>query len=162
MDVEIARLMAGFPAFCTLPIQWGEQDPFGHVNNTVYFRWFESARIAYGNQVGLSQLFETQKIGPILAAVSCNYRRQLIFPDTVHIGARITKIGRTSFVMEHRVVSESLRAIAAEGDSTVVMFDYGAQRPIPVSPTLRQAIEQIEGPDSPLAQLGMPSPPSSG
>jgi acyl-CoA thioester hydrolase len=162
MDAEISRLLAGYPAFCTLPIQWGEQDAFGHVNNIIYFRWFESARIAYGNRVGLSELFETKKIGPILAAVGCNYRRQLIFPDTVHVGARITKIGRTSFVMEHRVVSENLRAVAAEGDSTVVMFDYGAQRPIPVSPALRQAVEQLEGPDSPLAQLGSVAPPSSG
>ncbi|MSR58521.1 MAG: acyl-CoA thioesterase [Planctomycetaceae bacterium] len=152
MDAELTRQLAGFPVLCTLPIQWGDQDAFGHVNNTIYLRWFESARIAYGNQVGLSQLFERQKIGPILAAVQCNYRRQLIFPDTVHIGARITKIGRTSLVMEHRVVSETLKTIAAEGDSTVVMFDYAAQKPVPVSLALRQAILEIEGPASPLVE----------
>jgi acyl-CoA thioester hydrolase len=157
MDAELTRLLHGFPIHCTLPVQWGDQDAFGHVNNTVYLRWFESARIAYGAVAGLSQLMETRKIGPILAAVACNYRRQLIYPDTVHIGARITKIGRTSFVMEHRVVSESLRGIAAEGDSTIVMFDYGAQRPIAVSAATRQIIAEIEGPDSQLAAL-MPNP----
>jgi acyl-CoA thioester hydrolase len=156
MDPDLSRLLAGFPAICTLPIQWGDQDAFGHVNNTVYFRWFESARIEYGNQVGLPQMMDNHKLGPILAAVSCNYRRQLIFPDTVHVGARITKIGRTSFVMEHRVVSASQKTIAAEGDSTIVLFDYGAQKPVVVPATMRQIIAELEGPASPLAQPNSP------
>ncbi|HTI50684.1 MAG TPA: thioesterase family protein [Planctomycetaceae bacterium] len=155
MNVETTRLMAGFPVCCTFPIQWGDQDAFAHVNNTVYLRWFESARIAYGAKVGLAQSFEARQIGPILAAISCNYRRQLIYPDTVYIGARITKVGRTSMVMEHRVVSESLRTVAAEGDSTLVMFDYGAQKPVPVSSTVRAMIAQLEGPDSPFVQLNL-------
>jgi acyl-CoA thioester hydrolase len=153
MNSEITRLLTGFPVWCTFPIQWGDQDAFAHVNNTVYLRWFESARIAYGAKVGLAQSRDAQTVGPILAAISCNYRRQLIYPDTVHIGARITGIGRTSMVMEHRVVSESLRAVAAEGDSTLVMFDYGEQKPVPVSSTVREMITQLEGPDSPFVQL---------
>ncbi len=156
MNAEITRLLTGFPVICTLPVQWGDQDAFAHVNNTTYIRWFESSRFAYGTETGMSQLYETQKIGPILASVSCNYRRQLIFPDTVHVGARITKIGRTSMVMEHRVVSESLQAVAAEGDSTIVMFDYRGQKPVPVSPALRQVLATLEGPDSLLVQLNPP------
>jgi acyl-CoA thioester hydrolase len=152
MNAESKRLLAAYPVFSTFAVQWGDQDAFAHVNNTVYLRWFESARIAYGDKMGLSH--EAHGIGPILAAVACNYRRQLIYPDVVHIGARVTKIGRTSYVMEHRIVSESLRAVAAEGDSTLVMFDYGAQKPVPVSPAMRKIIEQLEGPNSPLVQLG--------
>jgi acyl-CoA thioester hydrolase len=153
MNSEMTRLLAGYPVWCTFPIQWGDQDAFAHVNNTVYLRWFESARIAYGAKVGLAQSRDSQQVGPILAAISCNYRRQLIYPDTVHIGARISGIGRTSMVMEHRVVSESLRAVAAEGDSTLVMFDYAEQKPVPVSSTVREMITQLEGPDSPFVQL---------
>ena len=132
MDSEIEKLCAGFPVWITLPIQWGDQDAFGHVNNTVYLRWFESARIAYGKRIDLGDTTEGKKVGPILAAISCQYRRQLTFPDTVIIGARITRIGRSSLTMEHRVVSEVLRAIAAEGDSTLVTFDYAAQKAIPL------------------------------
>lgn len=156
MNPEIARLLAGFPVVSTLPVQWGDQDAMGHVNNTIYFRWFESSRFAYGAECGLSELYESQRIGPILAAVSCNYRRQLIFPDTVHVGARITKIGRTSMVMEHRIVSETLQAIAAEGDSTIVMFDYRGQMPVPVSAALRNVLAALEGPESLLMQLNPP------
>jgi acyl-CoA thioester hydrolase len=144
-DSEFEKLREGFHAWIALPIQWGDQDAFGHVNNTVYLRWCESSRIDYGQRVGLSQTGMGQDIGPILAAISCNYRRQLTYPDTVHIGARITKIGNSSLKMEHRIVSQLLGAVAADGDSTLVAFDYAAQRPVPVPAAIRAAIEQLEG-----------------
>ena len=116
MDSELAALLSGFPVVISLPVQWGDQDAFGHVNNTPYFRWFESARIAYGMRVGLSRLKATQNIGPILALITCDYRRQLTFPDTVHVGARITRIGRSSLTMEHRLISEAGRRRRRRGD----------------------------------------------
>jgi acyl-CoA thioester hydrolase len=145
MDSEIEKLREGFPVWIVLPIQWGDQDAFGHVNNTVYLRWFESARIAYGSKIDLAESGDGKKIGPILAAIACNYRRQLKYPDTVHIGARIIRIGRSSLTMEHRIVSERLGAIAAEGDSTLVAFDYAAQKSTALPQTVRARIEQIEG-----------------
>lgn len=128
----------------TLPVQWGDQDLFGHVNNTVYFRWFESARIAYLNQIKMPRP-EHEHTGPILAAINCNYRRQLTFPDNVEIGSRITRIGRTSVTMNHSLWSLEQQALAADGDSTIVMFDYETQRPVPVPDSIRRAIEQLEG-----------------
>ncbi len=152
MDSEIEKLQQGFPVWVTLPVQWGDQDAFGHVNNTVYFRWFESARITYGGRIDLSESGDGRKVAPILAAITCNYRRQLKYPDTVHVGARITRIGRSSLTMEHRLVSEFWRAVAAEGDSTLVAFDYAAQKPVPVPAAVRSRIEQLEG-------KGFPPPP---
>lgn len=142
---ELKILQEGFPVWITLPIQWGDQDAFRHVNNTVYLRWFESARIAYGDLAGLDQSDGGHKVGPILASLTCNYRRQLNFPDTVHIGARVTRIGNSSLKMEHRVISEFLGAIAADGDSTLVAFDYAAQKPVPVPAVVRESIAQLEG-----------------
>src|SRR5690242_9497211 len=94
--------LAGFPAAIRLPVQWGDQDAFGHVNNTVYFRWFESARIKYLERIDLSEQ-SSDTLGPILAAVSCNYRRQVKYPDHVVIGARITRLGRSSMSMTYAV-----------------------------------------------------------
>ena len=65
MDPETAALLDGFPVVITLPVQWGDQDAFGHVNNTVYVRWLESARIAYGERVGLARLMAAERIGQI-------------------------------------------------------------------------------------------------
>ena len=144
-DSELEKLKEGFPVWIKLPVTWGDQDAFLHVNNTVYIRWFESARIAYGDRAGMDQRSKGHDVGPILAAISCNYRRQLTYPDTVHIGARVTKIGNSSFKMEHRVISEAHGAIAADGDSTLVAFDYTAQKPVSVPQSIRETVAQIEG-----------------
>lgn len=134
-----------FPVVVTLPLQWGDQDAFGHVNNTVPIRWFESARVAYLEQSLLSQMMQSGGLGPILASVTCNYRRQLHYPDRVTIGARIAKIGRSSMIMEHLVYSEELDTVAVDGTSTVVVFDYEANRPTRIPDEIRQAFESLEG-----------------
>jgi acyl-CoA thioester hydrolase len=136
--------LSGFPTVIHLPVQWGDMDAYQHVNNVVYFRWFESARIAYLQQIGLKDLYHTVGIGPILAAITCNYRRQLNFPDNVAVGARISKIGRTSFAMEHVLFSTAQQAVIADGNSTIVTFDYRQQKPTPLPDDIRAKIEKFE------------------
>ena len=139
-----SALLAEFPVVITLPVQWGDQDAFGHVNNTVPFKWFESVRIAYSRRIGLFELFETAGIGPILAATACNYRRQVTFPDTVEVGIRVVRIGRSSLGMEQAAVSQKQGAIVADGTSTTVIFDYRANQSRPVPASVRSAIETLE------------------
>jgi acyl-CoA thioester hydrolase len=138
-------LLEAFPVVISLPVQWGDQDAFGHVNNTIPFRWFESARIAYSQRIGLFGLFQAEQVGPILAAASCNYRRQVTFPDTIHVGIRVVRIGRTSLAMEQSAVSEEQNAVVAKGASTSVVFDYGANQKLAVPASIRRAIEKLEG-----------------
>src|SRR5438874_13309503 len=141
--------LAGQPLVITWPVQWGDQDAFGHVNNVIYFRWMESARIEYFRRYGVQDGAGKQGSGPILAAVKCDFRRQLIYPDTLLISASITSIGRTSLKMVHRIYSTAQQAVAAEGDSVIVMFDYQAQRPIKVSDEIRTRIAAVEGREFP-------------
>jgi acyl-CoA thioester hydrolase len=138
------ELLAKFPVVITLPVQWGDQDAFGHVNNAVPHRWFESARIELFGRIGLLDLFRQERRGPILAANSCDYRRQINFPDTVHVGIRVARIGRTSIGFEHEIVSEAQQAVVADGTSTTVVFDYQAGKPHPVPESVRRAIESLE------------------
>src|SRR3954452_11721794 len=142
---ELAPLLDGFPVVIEVPIWWGDQDAFGHVNNTVPLRWFESARIAYMGRVGLSDRFATERIGPILASITANFRAQLHFPDTVLVGAKIARIGRTSLTMDHVAVSAAGKNIAVDGTSTLLLFVYAAGRPEPVPDTIRRAIAELEG-----------------
>jgi acyl-CoA thioester hydrolase len=137
--------LAGQPVIVQLPIQWGDQDAFGHVNGVVYFRWFETARVEYLDR-SLGQLMSRAAgQGPILASIKCDYRRQLKHPDTILVSASITEIGRSSLKMRHLLYSQAQQAIAAEGESTVVMFDYQSQRPVPVPDDIRRQIERLEG-----------------
>jgi acyl-CoA thioester hydrolase len=147
MDAEakMNALLAGFPVVVVQPVQWGEQDVLGHVNHVTYFRWYETGRIAYFRQLGLMELHKTERIGPILASVSNDYRRQLTYPDTVHICVRIIRIGRSSLGMEHKIISQNDHVVAAEGSSTVVIFDYQANKSHPVPARVRHAIETLEG-----------------
>ena len=147
MDAEekMKAVLAGFPVVVVQPVQWGEQDPLGHVNHVTYFRWYETARIAYFLKVGLMDMHKDERIGPILASVANDYRRQITYPDTVHIGVRITRIGRSSMDMEHKIVSQNDHAIAAEGTSTLVVFDYQTNKSHPVPARIRHAIENLEG-----------------
>jgi acyl-CoA thioester hydrolase len=145
VEPDLASLLAKYRVVIALPVFWGDQDAFGHVNNNAYFRWFESARIAYSERIGLLDLFRKHRIGPILASIACDYRRQLTFPDTVHVGVRVTRIGRSSLGLEHAILSENQKAVAAEGTSTIVVFDYRTNQSFAVSADLRRSIEEIEG-----------------
>jgi acyl-CoA thioester hydrolase len=139
--------LAGFPVVITLPVQWGDEDAFCHVNNTVYLRWCEAARVAYLMRIGLWQAREGEGVGPILASLSCDYKRPVKYPDTVRVGARVTKIGNSSFRMEHKIVSDGLRQVAAEAHSTLVVFDYSENKAVRVSHETRSAIAKLEGQD---------------
>ena len=148
VETEVKHeLLAKFPVIVRIPVQWGDQDAFGHVNNTVPHRWFESARIALFSRIGLLDLRKEQGIGPILAAVSCEYRRQINFPDTVQVGIRVARVGRSSMGFEHAIVSESQNALVAEGTSTTVVFDYEAHKSQPVPDEIRRAPSQHSRPD---------------
>ncbi|HUG41077.1 MAG TPA: thioesterase family protein [Longimicrobiales bacterium] len=132
--------LAGFPIVIDVPVAWGDMDAFGHVNNTVFFRWFESARIAYLRAIDFTAGGEGGGVGPILASTHCRFRRPLGFPDTVRVGARTTDVGEDRFTMEYRVVSEALGEVAGEGGGVVVSYDYGAARKASIPGAVRARI----------------------
>lgn len=133
-----------YHAHLEIPVLWGDMDAFSHVNSTRYFCWMESSRIAYLELAGMGESMQRKGWGPILAAVHCNYRRQVIYPDTIIIGARVREIGRSSIAIEHRLISQEAGTVCAEGESKVVMFDYNNQRPIRVTDDVRAAVEKMQ------------------
>ncbi len=136
--------LTDYPVVVEFPVAWGDMDAFAHVNNTVYFRWFEDARIAYFERSGVGEHMRQTRVGPILAKTWCRFRLPLKFPDTVRIGARVQDLGEDRFTMVYRVVSESLDAVAADGEGFIVMYDYQNQHKAPVPPDVRTAIEALE------------------
>jgi acyl-CoA thioester hydrolase len=144
MSTRSNEHLSEFPVVIDWPVQWGDEDSFGHVNNTVFLRWFESARVAFLQRIGLAARIRSDGLGPILAAVHCNYRRQLKYPDTVQIGARVGRIGESSATIDHVVVSRRLEAIVADGQSVVVYLDYRANQPVRIPDDIRQTITDLQ------------------
>ena len=124
-----------------IPVAWGEMDAFGHVNNVVYLRWFETGRMAFFDQVGVSLRDIEGGAGPILAHTSCSFRKPVTFPDTVTVHTAISRVGTKSFVMQYRVDSQVLGDTAAEGDGTIVWYDYAKCISVPVPTELRARLE---------------------
>jgi acyl-CoA thioester hydrolase len=126
-----------------IPVAWGDMDAFGHVNNTVYFKWFETARIHYFEKIGLNERMKRDRKGPILARTTCDFEKPLTFPDTVRASAKVVKLGNTSFVMEYRVTSAK-HGDAAKGEGVIVLVDYEKGGKVPLDAELRARIEELE------------------
>ena len=137
-------LLAGYPVILQIPVAWGEMDAFQHVNNIVYLRYAESARIAYLERTGLGGALQNGGIGPILGSIHCRFKFPLTYPDTAHVGTRVSEVGADRFTMLFRIVSERHGRIAAEGDSVIVAYDYRIGRKAPLPDAIRAAIEILE------------------
>ena len=137
-------LLAGYPVILDIPVAWGEMDAFQHVNNIVYLRYAESARIAYLAQAGLSESMEGAGIGPILASINCRYLFPVTYPDTVRVGTRVTEIGADRFTVHFRIVSTRHSRVAAQGDSVIVSYDYRTGSKVPLPDAMRAAILALE------------------
>jgi acyl-CoA thioester hydrolase len=137
-------LLADFPIILEIPVAWGEMDAFQHVNNIVYLRYAESARIAYLERAGLADSLQMTGIGPILGSIQCRYKFPLTYPDTVRIGTRVGEIDVDRMTLLFRIVSTRHARIAAEGESVIVSYDYRLGGKVPLPEATRAAIEALE------------------
>ena len=142
-------MLEGYPVVIEVPVAWGEMDSLRHVNNIVYFHYFESARTAYFERVGFWAHMDETGTGPILASTQCRFRLPLTYPDTVSVGARVSEVGDDRFVMRYAVVSHREAKVAAEGDGLIVSYDYRALRKAPLPEEIRERIRALEAFETP-------------
>lgn len=138
------RDLAGFPVIVEQDVAWGDMDSYQHVNNVVYFRYFENARIPWMDRIGWTKLREETGFGPILASTSARFRRPLTYPDRILIGVRAANIESDRVTIEYRLVSTKLNALAADGKGVVVSYDYNSAAKCPIPDAIRQAIEDLQ------------------
>lgn len=139
------EILAGFPVIIEQAVVWGEMDAYQHVNNVVYFRYFENARLEYFRRLDWPTLMKDTGIGPILASTRARFRKPLAYPDTIAIGARILSLEEDRFVLEHRIFSEQLQGIATEGEGLVVAYDYEHATKASMPEEIRRRIADLEG-----------------
>ena len=126
-----------------IEVRFRDCDSLRHVNNAVYFTYFEQARLVMGETLGLRRVLERVDLGLILAHTACDYKAQLVFGDEIDVLVGVEGIGRSSFTyrMEVRRVRDG--AVVATSRSVQVVFDYAAQRTAPIPDTLRDKLEAL-------------------
>ena len=124
----------------TVPIRWGDMDAMGHVNNTSYFRYMETARLEWLFKVGGAR--DAHGHGPVIVNAFCNFIRQLEYPGDVLAKHYVANPGRSSFdtylTLERTDVPG---VICASGGAKTVWVDYAQQKSVPLPAALRQLIE---------------------
>ena len=132
------------PAFThRIEVRFRDCDAMGHVNNAVYFTYFEQARAVLAETLGLRRELARTGLGVILAHASCDYKAQVVFGDQVDVGMRVAAVGRTSFTSEFEVRRVRDEAVVAAGRSVQAVFDYAAGRTAPVPDGLRAKLEAL-------------------
>ena len=129
-----------YPVIHHQPIHWGEMDAFNHLNNVVYYRYAESARIGYLQALGM---FDGSMI-TVLAQSSCQYLRPVIYPDTLLLGVRCQRLGRTSIVIEYSYYSTAQQAVVATAEAVVVRLDSSGKDKLPWTIEERERLLALE------------------
>ena len=138
------QLEDNYPVVLSQDVIWGDMDAYGHVNNTVYFRYFEDARIAYFDKIGVQEHKDKMQIGPILATTNCDFRLPLEYPDRVQIVTRSRILSAKKFNMYYAVYSERYGSMAAEGEGLLVYYDYAGGKSCEIPDAVVTAINALE------------------
>ncbi len=132
------EILKDYTAVEEMPVRWGDMDARGHVNNTIYFRYFESSRIAMFRVLDLYEEPTEVRIGPILSFQSCSYKAPLTYPDTIYVGAKIETIVGSKITIKQSIVSKKRNKIVAEGEAHIIWYDYDNQKRANISEALKQ------------------------
>ena len=132
--------LANYAVIHQQPVQWGEMDAFNHLNNVVYYRYAESARIAYLQALGM---FDGSMV-TMLAQSSCQYLRPVTYPDTLLIGVRCQRLGNTSIVIEYAYYSCQQQALVANAEAVIVRLDSLGTKKLPWTAAERARLLEIE------------------
>lgn len=123
----------------TLPVRWGDMDAMQHVNNAVYFRYFETVRVEWMHAVGAGP--KPNGEGPVIVNAFCNFLKQLEYPATLLARHYVAHVGRSSFdsflTLER---SDEPGMVYANGGATVVWTDSIAQKSVPLPPWFRACL----------------------
>ena len=125
--------------FQTQTTRWMDNDPYGHVNNAVYYSWFDTLVNQYLITAGALDMVRGSAIG-LVVETHCNYFKPIAFPDQVTAGLRVARIGTTSVRYEIGLFRGDDSDAAAQGHFVHVYVERHTRRPIPLSPQLRAAI----------------------
>jgi acyl-CoA thioester hydrolase len=134
---------SAYPAWRSITTRWADNDAYGHVNNVVYYSWFDTAVNAYLIEQGALDIQEGAVIG-LVVETQCNYFSPLAFPQTVDLGLRVAYRGRSSVRYELGVFASGQMQAAAQGHFVHVYVDALSRQPAPLPLALINALVPLQ------------------
>ncbi len=142
MNKPIRQSREDYRHFTEISTRWLDNDVYGHVNNVVYYSWFDTAVNGYLIGQGVLDIAAGATIG-LVVETGCNYFAPIAFPDKVTAGIRVAHLGQSSVRYEVGVFGNDEQEAAAQGHFVHVYVDRATRRPLPLLPDLRVALEAI-------------------
>jgi acyl-CoA thioester hydrolase len=139
---ELPAARADFRAWRTFTTRWADNDAYGHVNNTVFYQWFDSAVNAWMVEQGMLDIANGDPIG-LVVQTHCTYFTPLAFPEAVDVGLRVSELRRSSIRYRIGIFGEGQQRAAAQGGFVHVVVDRAKRRPVEIPDNWRRALEAI-------------------
>jgi len=133
---------SAYKVFRSISTRWMDNDAYGHVNNVVYYSWFDTAVNAYLIEQGVLDIEHGQTIGLVIET-QCNYFEPLAFPQTVEAGIRVARLGNSSVRFEVGLFAQDAPLTAAKGHFIHVYVDRATRRPNPLPEPLKTVLEKL-------------------
>ncbi|MPW09454.1 acyl-CoA thioesterase [Paraburkholderia sp. CNPSo 3155] len=133
---------AAYPHFLSITTRWMDNDVYGHVNNVVYYSYFDTVVNEYLIRAGVLDFEHGATIG-LVVETQCNYFAPLVFPDRIDAGLRVARLGTSSVRYEVGLFRDDAAAPAAQGHFVHVYVDRATRRPVNLPAELRAALEPL-------------------
>ena len=141
-ETPVLETRARFPHFLTIPTRWMDNDLYGHVNNVVYYSYFDTVINEYLIRAGGLDIHDGSVIG-VCAESDCKYRASFTFPENVEAGLRVGHLGNRSVRYEIGLFKEGREEAAALGSFVHVFVERVGMTPVPIPDPLRAALAKL-------------------
>ncbi len=132
--------LAQYPIVYDQKIAWGDMDAFGHVNNVIFYRYIESARLAYLDQLDIL----SEPLLTVVLSNQCHYLKPVVYPDQLKVGVKVEEIRNSAFRMKYTLYSEEQKSIVANAEAVIVCVDKTSMQKIKIPEYIVDKIKQLE------------------
>jgi len=133
-----------YPLIVEQAVAWGDMDAHGHVNNVVYFRYMENARVEFYRRIGKYEFEERTGVTLVVKSTGCRYLSPLACFDRISIGARVTEMNDEQILMQYIIVNAGTKQVAALGEATIAALRIADNTKVPFPEELKARIRGLQ------------------
>lgn len=134
--------MESYPLVVEQAVAWGDMDAHGHVNNVVYFRYMENARVEFYRRIDKYEFEKRTGVTLVVKSTGCRFVSPLSWPDRIAVGARVARMSDEGMLMQYLVVNAASNRVAALGEAEIVALASGDRAPFPEA--LKERIREYQ------------------